>query len=139
MDRDRGEDHPLRATYAVRQGILGADLEEFEAVRLVDSYRAYWRPETVNVILLAESHVYITRQDMAIAFESALPGFPSQYAKFVYCLAYGERQLTGSDLYPARDGTPQFWKLFHACLNPVTDNSDFVPVLSVTPPAQRLA
>ncbi len=33
------------------------DIESFEIVEEVSRIRQYWRPETVRVVLLAESHV----------------------------------------------------------------------------------
>lgn len=67
-----------------------------------------------------------------------LPNYPEQYAKFVYCLAYGEKSLTNADNHPLRDGTPQFWKIFYSCLNEVNNNQCFAPILRMTPTEQRI-
>lgn len=90
------------------------------------------------MVLLAESHVFTTTQDMEIGFETSLPGYPTNYAKFVYCLAYGERELTRDPRHPSGDGTPQFWKMLYACANEVSSNQDFSLILSKTPFLQRL-
>ena len=107
---------------------------------LVEAYRQYFRPARVRVVLLAESHVHTTAEDRAIPIPPipVLPGYPRQYAKFVYCLGYGERDLTKHESHPSRDGTPQFWKVFFSCANRVSSLADFGPILGATPYAQRL-
>lgn len=109
--------------------------ESYESIKLVDEYRQYWRPDNsnkVNVILLAESHVFTTDMDCQFRLHpiDSLPDYPKQYAKFVYCLAYGENQLTVGDTHPAaRDGTPQFWKIFFSCVNKIESNASFARIL----------
>ncbi len=130
----------LQDCYNQLQTILVDGIEPYESVELVESYRRYWKPDKVRIVLLAESHVFTTKKDRDITVSkiSQLPGYPTEYAKFVYCLAYGENQLTNSDKHSKRDGTPQFWKIFYGCNNPVTSLQDFQPVLSKTPFEQRL-
>lgn len=65
-------------------------------------------------------HAHIPRSD--------LPNYPTEYARFVYCLGYGERSLLLPNTAPP-SGTPQFWKIFYACINPVTTNRCFRPIL----------
>jgi hypothetical protein len=130
----------LRACYNELQKILGSDIEQYESVELVEKYRQYWRPEKTRVILLAESHVFTRNEDRSITIPQLdrLPGYPTQYAKFVYCLGYGEKQLTGSTAHPKRDGTPQFWKILHSCDTAVQRGADFTPVLKKTVYEQRI-
>ncbi len=125
----------LRDCYNQLHQILGQDIEPYESVELVEQYRRFWKPDTVRIILLAESHVFTTESDRSIPLPTIaqLPEYPTEYAKFVYCLAYGERNLTGNKLHPKRDGTPQFWKIFFSCNSHVTDKNDFKPILSGTP------
>jgi hypothetical protein len=103
----------LEETYYGTNRILGNDAEPLESVRLVETYRRYLKPETVRVVLLAESHVFTSDEDRRIAIPPIddLPGYPKQYARFVYCLGLGERDLTNDPHHPRRDGTPQFWKV----------------------------
>jgi len=111
--------------------ILGESIEPFESVRLVQEYRDYWKPGKVKIILLAESHVFTSDEERNIQTErrETLPGYPSQYARFVYCLAYGEKSLKQGDASTKRDdGTPQFWKLLYACNNRIKGLEDFNPV-----------
>lgn len=74
--------------------LLGPDSEPYKSVKLVENYRQYWRPDpnNVRVILLAESHVFTTGSDRKFKITpiDGLPDYSKQYAKFVYCLAYGE-------------------------------------------------
>ena len=78
----------LRECYDQLKDILGSGIEPYESVELVESYRCYWKPEKVRIILLAESHVFTSMSDMRIALPaiSGLDGYPTSYAKFVYCL-----------------------------------------------------
>ena len=119
---------------------MGRNIQSYESVALVEEYRQYWKPNKTKVILLAESHVFTRDEDRLITLPELphLPGYPTQYAKFVYCLAYGERQLTGNESHPQRDGTPQFWKIFYSCNNRISDLSDFRPILSKTNYKQRI-
>lgn len=130
----------LRDCYTQLKEILGQDTEPYESVELIEKYRRFWKPKTVRIILLAESHVSTTDSDRTISFPKIdnLSEYPIEYAKFVYCLAYGEKKLTGNKLHPKRDGTPQFWKIFYSCNSRVTDSNDFSPILSSTPYEQRL-
>ncbi len=113
--------------------------EALESVQLVETYRRFLKPEKVRIVLLAESHVYTHDHDRKIIIPpiSDLPGYPTQYARFVYCLGYGGKSLTNSHLHPRRDGTPQFWKVLFSCINP-TSVRDFKPILRQTTPRQRL-
>jgi hypothetical protein len=131
----------LNKTYTRLAELRGEKIEPFEAVELVEQYRQYWRPDKVCVVLLAESHVQTSSEDMEIRLPSIdeLPGYPTRYAKFVYCLAYGEKHLTRHGQHPPRDGTPQFWKIFFACANQVEANEDFAPIQSKTAFPERIA
>ncbi len=119
---------------------MGDNIKPYESVVLVEKYRQYWKPNKIRVILLAESHVFTRDEDRQIIISQFpdLPGYSTQYAKFVYCLAYGERQLTKNNSHPQRDGAPQFWKIFYSCNNHITDKNDFSPVLSKTNYEQRI-
>jgi hypothetical protein len=130
----------LQDCYYQLQKILGQDTEPYESVALVEQYRKYWKPDNVRIILLAESHVFTTEGDRSIPLPNIanLPEYPTEYAKFVYCLAYGEKNLTGNKQHPKRDGTPQFWKIFLSCNNRIKDKYDFNPILSRTRYEQRL-
>lgn len=131
----------LNNTYSSLKSVLGNQVEPLDSVQLVETYRGYFKPKKVKVILLAESHVFTTMEDQQIRIPNiqTLPNYPKQYAKFVYCLGYGERKLTNDLRHPKRDGTPQFWKILFSCNNKITENEDFAPVLGKTSTAQRIA
>jgi hypothetical protein len=131
----------LHQTYTNIKQILKLNAEPWESVELVDTYRQYLKPKKVRVILLAESHVFTSDADRQIGIRpiSGLPGYPMQYARFVYCLGYGEKLLRNGQPYPKRDGTPQFWKILISCnSDPAIPLIDFNRILGQTPPAQRL-
>ncbi|MCA8940286.1 MAG: hypothetical protein KDB07_10775 [Planctomycetes bacterium] len=115
--------------YKALSDVIGGDIEPFEAVQLVDEYRNYWKPKRVTTLLLAESHVHTSFKDMEVSVHVDLPGYPNRYAKFVYCLAYGEPTLTSDPQHSRKDGTPQFWKMLYACANSVEVHEDFKPIL----------
>lgn len=130
----------LQTCYTQLRRMTGHNIEPYDSVALVEKYRQYWRPEKIKIILLAESHVFTSDDDRKIELPqiTELAGYPTQYAKFVYCLAYGERQLTKNKLHPPKDGTPQFWKIFYSCNNRIEGNEDFMPVLSKTNYERRI-
>jgi hypothetical protein len=126
--------------YHMLKSIPGEATEPYEPVTLVERYRRYWQPDNIRVILLAESNVFTTDSDRRVELPKidSLPGYPTEYAKFVYCLAYREKNLTGDRLHPRRDGTPQFRKVFYSRDTRVTSKWDFKPILSQTPYEERL-
>ena len=128
----RMNDELLLSCYRQISGILGGRSEPWESVKLIEQYRRYWQPEKVNVVLLAESHVFTSDVDRACRLKKfkELPGYPDFYARYVYCLAYGEQTCTDAGKHPPKDGTPQYWKLFYSCLNRVDSNKSFFsPIL----------
>jgi hypothetical protein len=122
--------------------LLGSDAEPIEVLRCAEEHRAYWRPERVRVILLAESHVYTTA--LELEHRVVLPNFmgngiPRGFVRLVYCLGYGENGLLDQPIIlPRNYGTPQFWKIFYSCVNPIQTNEDFTPILGRTPLPERI-
>ncbi len=103
------------------------DPDTLEVVQAVEGYREFWKPDKVRVVLLAESHVHTSNNDFERFWSyEGLPVLEGRFVRFVYCLAYGERLLAG---LPSNRGTWQFWKVFYSCLNRVSGNSDFAPIL----------
>lgn len=130
----------LESAWSRIRTILGDEIEPFESVRLVDAYRRCFKPSRVRIVLLAESHVFTSDVERCIPVPAIpdMPDYPTRYARFVYCLGYGERWLTADTRHPRRDGTPQFWKIFFSCCNRVSALADFAPIRSETPSRERL-
>ena len=113
----------LERCYDAVKPILGVGAEPFSVVQCVDQHREYWRPERVHTILLAESHV---RTDVVhcipmnprnpIALSDGMAGSTSKFARFVYCLGYGENEYAGFNPGKNDDGTWQYWKIFSSCV-----------------------
>ena len=107
--------------------------EPESAIAAVDGHRQYWRPIRTRLILLAESHVYTTATEVARKVKPpvALPvDQPDSFVRLVYCLGYGEDAFLDQPVTSPRNaGTPQFWKLFYSCLNPIEQNADFASIL----------
>jgi hypothetical protein len=124
-------------------GLLGAGAESVDVLRRAEEHRSYWRPERVKVVLLAESHVYTTTEELTrtISLPTSAPAdLPRGFVRLVYCLGYGENRLLNRSIdSPANTGTPQFWKIFYSCANPIAANGDFAPLQASTPPAQRIS
>jgi hypothetical protein len=102
----------LELAYSRAQDILGSEQAEcLEAAVEVERLRLVWRPERVRVLVLAESHVWTSRDEVGgrVRYPN---GKETGFARFVYCLGYGEPDLVEPPIAPNR-GTPQFWKLFH--------------------------
>jgi hypothetical protein len=114
--------------------------EGFELIKKVDEYRQYWRPDKVSVLLLAESHVFTGPSDFRCCLNLSgyrLAHYPSEYVRFIYCLAYGEPSLLNSSLQK-KGGTPQFWEIFYGCLTWITDRAQFKPILGTTDFGERV-
>jgi hypothetical protein len=112
----------LESTYRkIRE--LYDKVDSYDVVGEVDKYRNYWKPDNVNVILLAESHVYTSDEDFKIElnysrFEKLNLMYPRRFVRFVYCIGYSEPELfANKPLNPSfkNPGTWQFWKIFCAC------------------------
>ncbi len=134
----------LSDCYSTLLPFLGANPEPFEVLARADEHRAYWRPNRVRLLLLAESHVYTQTKELDHYLRPnplLPPGLPAGYVRLVYSLGYGEDVLLDRPIEGSRNsGTPQFWKLFLSCLTPITQNLDFAPILvSRTPTPERLA
>lgn len=106
---------------------------------VVEQHRRYWRPKKLRLVLLAESHVYTTAAELCrtVEAEKVLDRTPDDpprgFVRFVYCLGYGENELLDKCIEGNR-GTPQFWKIFYSCINPITSNASFAPVLKTWTP-----
>ncbi len=122
----------LRECYDGINGLNAAYLDTFEVVEEVERYRQLWRPDRVRVILLAESHVHTSEDDFAHYWSFGTDSvFQGNFVRFVYCLANGERYLVN---IPSNKGTWQFWKILFSCMNRVSGNIDFAPILKTFTP-----
>lgn len=110
--------------------------ESVDVALAVEKHRWFWKPETVRLILLAESHVYTTANDFRrnldiekmkslingtnFAQDHNQPTPVREYVGLIYCLAYGDETLLVPDSNPeirhddggrklSPRGTPQYW------------------------------
>ena len=124
----------LRLAYeriAERLNDWNAVVEPFEAVAAVYRHRSYWKPAQVKVVLLAESHLFTSAKELANTVDLSAydhPDTPREYARFVYCLGYGEDEIVQGSVVK-NVGTWQFWRLFHACLYGAPEGETFASVL----------
>jgi hypothetical protein len=97
---------------------VGIVPEPPEVAIAVERHRWAWRPANVRVLLIAESHVYTSAEDIkARVRRSALPPAadhaPTEFVRLVYCLGYGENGLLEKEPPAANtSGTWQFWDVF---------------------------
>ena len=117
----------LRECYDAMATLPGLGAEPFASVKLVEEFRHYWRPDNVRVVLLAESHVFTDDNDRAcrLTAMSGLPCYPANYARFVYCLGYGENSLIAGQPLANNYGTTQFWDVLFSCANEISPNKSF--------------
>ncbi|MEA2576388.1 MAG: hypothetical protein QOH93_3686 [Chloroflexia bacterium] len=117
--------------------LIGPGAEPIEVMRCAEEHRAYWRPERVRVVLLAESHVYTTAEELqrrVVLPDGFQENIPGGFVRLVYCLGYGENRLLDQPIiFPKNLGTPQFWKIFYSCLNKVGTNEDFASIQGEVP------
>lgn len=102
-------------------GRLLPEVEQFEALERAEAHRAFWRPGTVRVVLLAESHVFTGPSDLdrrIVRISGAPAGTPTSFVRLVYCLGYGENDILDRRIAePPNAGTPQFWRIFASCVD----------------------
>ena len=110
-----------RIRAAVSSGILaieaaGLVAEQPEVAGAVERHRWAWKPPAIRVLLVAESHVYTSAEDLAIRINATLlpdaaRHAPLEYVRLVYCLGYGETWLLNAQPR-SNAGTWQFWNIF---------------------------
>ena len=115
-------------------------IDSLEVAKQVEEYRQFWKPNKINVILLAESHVYTDRKDYdtelnKFILNRIIPDYPTRFVRFVYCLGYGENKLLTKKRTDRKNtGTPQFWKIFSSCVSESEDNLGFNRILKTRTP-----
>ncbi len=133
-------DNLLRASHKIMESFLPkGDCEDFDVMKVAESYYTYWRPEQVKVILLAESHVFTERQrvlegpglDPLLMKQIGYNG-PTKHLSLIYSLTYGEndafdiRQSMEEYDKKRNMGTPQFWSILAACSRGTNKTFEFV-------------
>ena len=80
----------IERTYGlIRKSIpYSMQVDSLEVVKQVEEYRQFWKPDEINVLLLAESHVYTDEQDYKIKCREALinkiiPNYPLHFVRSV--------------------------------------------------------
>ena len=84
-------------------------------LQAVRDWRNYWRPEKINYLLIAESHMCEvdgdTDAEVIPLDEYGLQDHPKSFCRLIHCLGYGEQDLLTLQL-ESNSGTPQFWDIF---------------------------
>lgn len=112
----------LELAYSRARDVIGPERAEcLEAAVEVERLRLAWRPKKVRVVVLAESHVWTSREEIRSRVKQS-DGVETGFARFVYCLGYGESQLVMPTVMPNK-GTPQYWKLFNDTIREPTSTS----------------
>ena len=119
-----------RATFIPKQEILkaqacgtrllqnaGIQVEPVETALAVEEHRWAWRPDVPPVILIAESRVFTSADDLALSIvpnqlPQELRHLPTSFVRLIYCLGYGGKSLLSGIPACGNPGTPQFWKIF---------------------------
>ena len=133
-------DDLLRASYKIMESFLPkGDCEDFDVMKIAESYYSHWRPKQVKVILLAESHVFTERQralegpglDPLLMKQIRYNG-PTKHISLIYSLTYGENDAFDTkrsmDEYEKKRnmGTPHFWSILAACSRGTNKTFEFV-------------
>jgi hypothetical protein len=106
--------HSIGARLLQKAGLTS---EPLDVALAVERHRWTWKPEHVRVVLVAESHVYTSAQDLALRVRRECLPMPAQHApeefvRLVYCLGYGEPDVLSGPSDGRNDGTRQFWDMF---------------------------
>ena len=138
--KKNGVELGIEKTYeSIRKFILNSNLvDSLEVAKQVEEYRQFWKPKKINVVLLAESHVFTDKQDYEIKCRRPIldkillpenPNYPVNFVKFIYCLGYGENELLTTEIDSNKQGTWQFWKIFSSCVAENENDLGFSKVL----------
>ena len=103
----------LEQCHAALSRVQGFVAEPLTALQHAEAHRAFWRPRSVRVIVLAESHVYTTAEETTLVVTvpwRARWNAPTGFVRLVYCVGYGEPELVDGPFFDPL-GTPQYWKL----------------------------
>ena len=111
------QDHKKGLAVLAKYGVPEARREPVEVALAVEDHRWAWKPPSVRLILVAESHVYTSKEDMCLQVDAGkLPleaqHSPGSFVRLVYCLGYGETSLLAGGCPTSNSGTPQYWQLF---------------------------
>lgn len=110
----------LRSTYDQGAALLTSnsyDPEPFAVTQAAEAHRWFWKPETVHTLLIAESHVFTSANEVGTSVscsprELDLPHeIPPEFVRLVYCLGYGENSLLSMPAIK-NSGTWQYWDMF---------------------------
>ena len=97
----------LSACYQELSNVLSVHMESLAAAQCVEQHRFDWRPEAVHTLLLAESHLLTPDSELQTMRGSphAVTERPlnQTFARFVYCLGYGEHEFAGPALPPTAE------------------------------------
>lgn len=126
----------IERTYRlIRKNIPNITIDSLHVVKQVELYRQFWKPKKINIILLAESHVYTDNKDYNIKckfsiLDQIIKNYPLNFVRFVYCLGYGENELLNGIVTGRKNtGTPQYWKIFSASVADCDENLGFQRIL----------
>jgi hypothetical protein len=101
----------LELAYARARDIIGSKQAEcLDVAEEVERLRCQWRPERVRVVVLAESHVWTSRDETRSRVTQP-NGIETGFARFIYCLGCGEPQLMALAVKPNTNAW-QYWRLF---------------------------
>lgn len=94
----------------------------------VESHRWAWRPDPIRVVLIAESHVYTSLDDLnrRVRRDSLPPDLshlPDPFVRFVYGLGYGEPSLLSPSLEKDNSGTRDYWLIFGRLAGTLVDGA----------------
>jgi len=102
----------LELAYSRARGIIGLERAECLCVaEEVEGLRSQWRPERVRVVVLAESHVWTSRDETRSRVRPP-NAKETGFARFVYCVGYGEPQLVEPAVTP-NNGCAEFKNYAH--------------------------
>ncbi len=91
--------------------------ESVDVALAVERHRWAWQPAEASVVLIAESHVFTSPDDLALSVRQELipPGVrntPDEFVRLIYCLGYGEDELLSGVPKVRNAGTLGFWSYF---------------------------
>ncbi len=87
----------------------GREPESHACLQAVEHWRTLWRPESIRILLVAESHVAERPGDADVSVQH--DAWSGNYCRLIYCLGYGENAICSHGPIENR-GTSQYWEIF---------------------------
>lgn len=114
-----------RAHLAGQSVLVEAGMDAFESIDValaVEAHRWFWMPERITTLLIAESHLFTSQDELGCKVKCSWlridgTSAPNSFVRSPYCVGYGEPDLVPGIPKEGNTGNWQYWDLFGELAN----------------------